>query len=42
MYNEEEFGEPYDYMDTPRFWAEQEMERRLVENYNERNERNGD
>ena len=31
MYKEE-FGEPYDYEDTPRFWAQQEMEKQIIEN----------
>lgn len=27
----EEYGEPYDYEDTPRYWAQRDMERMIIE-----------
>ena len=38
----DEYGEPYDYEDTPRYWAERDMERQIIENEREERERYGD
>lgn len=33
-------GEPYDYADNPNYWAQRDMERMIIEEEFERNERN--
>ena len=38
----EEFGEPYDYEDTPRCWAEREAEQNIINEEIEERERYGD
>ena len=41
MYHEE-YGEPYDYEDTPRYWTERDIERMIIENEIEERNRYGD
>lgn len=36
----EEYGEPYDYEDTPRYWAERDLENRIIEDEIERKMKN--
>lgn len=38
----DEYGEPYDYVDTPQYWAERDMERQIIENEREERSRYGD
>lgn len=38
----EEYGEPYDYEDTPRYWAQRDLEERIIEEEIEERARNED
>lgn len=36
------YGVDYDYEDTPRYWAERDMEKMIIENEREERERYGE